>query len=149
MSWKYREDAVTLKNSGSIGKALDLNIGTTQLAAAYTLTEADNGKTFLLALAGGFGISIPNTLPAGFRCTFRVKIAPTTAYILTASTADTIIGKVYSSTGSDEAFNALGDTIEFVAATSLIGDRLELFFDGDRWHAEGYADVTGSITITG
>lgn len=124
------------------------NSGTEVLTAADTLTADESGKTYFLNTAGGFTVTLP-AAAAGLRYTFIVKTAPTTAYILLAGTADTISSRVYAGTGGDEDFNALGDQINFVANTSLVGDRVELFSDGSLWYAYGFCEATGSITCTG
>ena len=140
---------MTVLNSGGISAVNSINFGVQKLVEATTLTAADNGKTFLLALAGGFTVTLPSNSVAGFRCRFLVKIAPTTAYIIAAATADSIYGRVFAGTGGDEDFDAAGDTVEFVASTALIGDYVDIFIDGEKVFANGFCDVTGSITVSG
>jgi len=118
------------------------------ITAARTMTAAESGGTYFLNTAGGFTVTLP-TAAIGLRYTFIVKTAPTTAYIILSATADTIFGKVFASSGGDENSNVAGDQINFVANTSLAGDRVELWSDGTSWFADGFCDVTGSITITG
>jgi hypothetical protein len=149
MSWKYRDDGMTVLNSGGVSQLQKINFGVQKLTEATTLTADDNGKTFLLALAGGFTVTLPANSVAGFRCRFMVKIAPTTAYIIAAATADSIYGRAHASSGGDEDSDAAGDTVEFVANTSLIGDYVDIFIDGEKVFAYGFCDVTGSITISG
>lgn len=121
------------------------------LTAAATLTEKDHGKTFLLNLAGGFTVTLPANSVAGFRCTFIVGTAPTTAYIIAAATADTMAGHVLSSSGAaeDQESTATGDQYNFVANTAVVGDRLDVFFDGTSVFVSGRCAAAGGGTITG
>lgn len=121
----------------------------TAITGATTLTSADNGKTYFLNSATGFNVTLP-AAAAGLRFTFIVTTAPTSGnHTVTAATADTIAGKVFASSGGDENSNTAGDLVNFVANTSLVGDRLELWCNGSIWIADGFCDVTGSITVTG
>lgn len=125
--------------------------GAVTLTGATTLVPSQSGMTFFLALAGGFTVTLPPNANAGFKATFIVKTAPTTAYIIAAATADTIIGYPQSSAGADETANgnAAGDQINFVANTALPSDRVDVTFDGTSIHASCRGKATGAITITG
>jgi hypothetical protein len=120
------------------------------LAAASTLTAADSGKTFGLNLAAGFTTTLP-AVQEGLQFTFLVKIAPTTAYVISSATNDNIIGYPVASSGGDESSNGntAGDVLNFVANTALPGDKVVLFCDGTSWHATATCKATGAITITG
>jgi hypothetical protein len=123
------------------------------LAAAKTLTANDNGKTFLLNLAGGFTVTLP-AHAAGLRFKFIVKTAPTTAYIIAAATADvdTITGGFSTADVIDAAvvdYDAAGDQINFVAATAVVGDWVEVISDGSNWYTSGHCNDQGGLTITG
>lgn len=119
------------------------------LAAAATLTEADSGSIILLNLATGFTVTLPNI--AGFNCRFYVKIAPTTAYIIAAGTADTMAGSCFDISGGatdvEAAFS--GDQLNFVANTSVIGDRADVFCDGVNAYVQAWSGAAGGTTITG
>mgnify|MGYP001560334025 CR=1 FL=1 len=115
------------------------------LTAAATLVAQDSGKTFYLALAGGFTVALP--APAvGLRYRFFVQIAPTTAYIITATN---LAGLVFSSTGGDAssitAFT--GVDIRFVANTALIGDSADFWSDGTNWYCWAFCDADAGITV--
>ena len=124
------------------------------LTAARVLTAADSGKTFFLALAAGFAVTLP--APAvGLKYEFFVQIAPTGDYtIVTAAAAQILAGLVFGSDGADgdseTAFTAT--TITFVAAgsASTIGDGATVWSDGTNWYARVYVNLgaTGA-TITG
>lgn len=124
--------------------------GSRSLTAATTLTALESGATFFLNLAGGFTVTLPAN--AGkWKFSFIVGTAPTTAYILLAATADTLIGYPVASAGSDETANgnAAGDQVNFVANTALPGDRVDVECDGTSIHVRATCKATGAITITG
>jgi len=152
-------DSAPTSSVGGIINAILFNSkpeqGVAVLTAATTLTSADSGKIFFLALAGGFTVTLPTTsTSAGVRYKFIVKVAPTTAYIVTSaggSSGDDIIGYPVASTGGDESANGntLGDIVNFVANTALPSDWVELVCDGIYWYFSGNCKATGAITITG
>lgn len=125
------------------------------LTVARTLTTADSGKTFFLALAGGFTVTLPATASsAGCRFTFIAKVSPTTAYIITSaggSSGDDIVGWPSNIGGADSVAdgNAAGDLLNFVANTALAGDMAEFFCDGTFWYVRAHAKAINALTITG
>lgn len=122
------------------------------ITAARTLTAADNGKTFLLALATGFTVTLPANATVGFSCKFLVAIAPTTAYIIAAATADTMAGSTYDTSGgaSDTEAAFTGDQLNFVANVAVIGDRADIYIDGTYGvFAHAWTSASGGATITG
>lgn len=120
--------------------------------AAKTLDAvADNGKVFVLNLAGGFNITLPAVADAeGFHCKFVVGIAPTTAYTVT-SAANNVHGLMASA--EDAAGSAAGtagtavDVITFVASTALVGDYVELVCDGTSFLVSGMVNVQDAVTL--
>jgi hypothetical protein len=123
------------------------------VTAANTITEDESGKTFFLSSATEFA----STLPApkiGMRFTFIVTAAPSGAsYTITTSGSSNIIkGAVFSSdlnAASDgDIETSGGDTISFVDAKAVAGDRVELWCDGTNWFAHGFCTVFDAITIT-
>jgi hypothetical protein len=102
-----------------------------RLITTRVLTAADAGKTFALALAGGFTVTLPAlSTVSNFSVTFIVEIAPTTAYIVITNAADldTMAGLVHGADGADSGANSVttfsADQYNFVANVSLIGDTL-------------------------
>lgn len=123
------------------------------VTATNTITEDESGKTFFLSSATEF----VSTLPApkiGMRFTFIVTAAPSGAdYTIVSSGSSNIIkGAVFSSdlnAASDGDIEATGgDTISFVSAKAIAGDRVELYCDGTNWFAHGFCSVFDAITIT-
>lgn len=127
--------------------------GYERLTAARVLTNADSGKLFGLALAGGFTVTLPALATnTGFYCEFVVEVAPTTAYIISTAEADNIAGSVYESSGgagdTETAFTA--DVVNFVANTAVIGDQVDVKAVGTAgWAARGFCSAAGGITFTG
>lgn len=124
----------------------------TPLTSATTLVAADSGKTFLLNLATGFTVTLPANATVGFRAVFIVGIAPTTAYIISAATADTIGGTVLSASGGAEdtegAFTA--DNIQFTANVAVAGDRVEVeILTATQIWGRGTCSAAGGITFQG
>ena len=122
------------------------------LTAATTLTAADSGKTYFLALAGGFTVTLPS-VAVGLNFKFFVQIAPTTDYIILSADLDKLAGLVHSSDGvdgdSETAFTA--DQVNFISAggASTIGDSVDLWSDGTNWYARAFCNISTGITITG
>ena len=147
MAWNYRSSAPYEKSL--LG---DLNVNTSweTLTAARTITDADNGKTFVLNLAAGFDVTLPST-SAGLTIYFIVGTAPTTAYTITAGTADTMAGSILSSSGAAEDTEgaATGDVLNFVANTALVGDRATVSVYNGKAYVVGVCSAAGGMTITG
>jgi hypothetical protein len=103
-----------------------------RLVTTRVLTAADAGKTFALALAGGFTVTLPalSTI-SNFSVNFIVEIAPTGDYIIIANAADLdlMAGQVYGADGASSSTNSImtftADSLTFVAAgsASKIGDQ--------------------------
>ena len=124
------------------------------LGAAKTLTtKDDNGKTFMLALVGGFTVTLPAISgSAGTRFKFIASVAPTTAYIVASAEGDNILGGFDTSadgTAVDSEVSGGADQINFVASTAVIGDYVELISDGSNWYASGHCNVATGLTLTG
>jgi hypothetical protein len=122
---------------------------TTELTAASTLTAAQSGRTFFLNAATEFATTLP-TPAAGLRYTFIVKTAPSGASytIVTASSANIIKGQAYPASGAAGDTGTADDTISFVDAQSVAGDRVELYCDGTSWFAYAYCAVAAGVTFT-
>ncbi|HEU4636895.1 MAG TPA: hypothetical protein VFS41_11990 [Edaphobacter sp.] len=123
------------------------------VTATNVITEDESGKTFFLNSSTEF----VSTLPApkiGMRFTFIVTAAPSGASytIVTNGSSNIIKGAVFTSdvnsaTDADLETSG-GDTISFVDAKAVAGDRVELYCDGTNWFAHGFCTVFDAITIT-
>ena len=115
-----------------------------------TITNTENGKTFVLSLVDGFVSTLPAPF-AGASFKFIVGVAPTTAYtVVTDSSANIIHGQVVTSkdAAGDVACAAASDTVTFVAIKAIIGDWVKVVSDGTSWFVSGMCDVQDGITTT-
>lgn len=129
-----------------------------RLITTRVLTAADSGKTFALALAGGFTVTLPPlSTVSGFSCTFIVEIPPTTAYIISAATPDLdlmaglVIGADGATSGANSVTTFSADQLNFVANVALAGDRADFHQIGAAgWSAHAFVALAAtSATFTG
>jgi len=99
-----------------------------RLITTRVLTAADSGKTFGLALAGGFTVTLPLLASgSGMNFKFVIEVAPTTAYVIIthATDLDLMAGQVFGADGVSSSTNSIytfsADKLDFVANTALIG----------------------------
>ncbi len=134
------------------------------LTAAKTVAVAECGTLFTLGTAGGFAVTLPNASACGkgWWCKFIVKVAPTTAYTVDASTGDgnNLHGVLNYASGSmvagsggatptqpDGTAGSAVDRVSFVANKAKIGDQCELVTDGALWYATAMAYGVDGITF--
>jgi uncharacterized protein DUF2190 len=122
------------------------------VAATNAITAAESGKTFFLNHATEFDSTIPAPF-AGGKYTFVVTGAPSGAsYTITSAGANQIRGQVYTldvNSATDPDFETDGaNTITFVNAKAVAGDRVDLISDGTTWYAYGFCSVFDAITFT-
>jgi len=111
------------------------------------ITSDETGKTFYLNLAGGF----TSTLPApsvGLKFKFIVQTAPTTAYIITTNAGANILFGTFIDIVGELTYFSAQDTLNFVASTSVVGDRLEVESDGTNWFCKAISGADGGITVS-
>lgn len=123
------------------------------VTATNVITEEESGKTFFLSSATEF----VSTLPApkiGLHYSFVVTAAPSGAdyTVVTNASANIIKGQVYTvdvNSATDPDFETSGgDTVSFVSAKSVAGDRVDVVCDGTNWFAYAFCSVFDAITIT-
>lgn len=123
------------------------------VTATNVIDATESGRTFFLSSATEF----VSTLPApkiGMTFTFIVTAAPSGAdyTIVTNGSSNIIKGHVVSAdlnAASDgDLETSGGDTISFVSAKAVAGDKVELHCDGTNWFAYGSCTVFDAITIT-
>jgi hypothetical protein len=113
------------------------------LTAAKTLTAQNSGSTYLLALAGGFAVTLP-AVASGLRFTFIVQIAPAGgSYTIVAASGTPIHGVALSKdlNGATDSAATAGTgvlTITLVDSKAQIGDQVHLYCDGTKWFARLY-----------
>lgn len=122
-----------------------------RLITTRVLTAVDSGKTFGLALAGGFTVTLP-ALAAGLFFRFIVEISPTTAYIIASTELDNLVGVGAAADGLAVTVQAgfVADQVNFVANTAIIGDAVEICSVGTAgWSARALVAVGGGVTFSG
>lgn len=145
-------DGVTA-TAAEINNAADSSANVEIVTATNVITAAESGKTFFLNSATEFVSTLP-AVAAGLRYSFVVTGAPSGASytVVTDSSANVIKGQVYTvdvNSATDPDFETSGgDTISFVDAKAVAGDRVDVICDGTNWFAYGFCSVFDAITIT-
>lgn len=140
---------------GVTATAAQVNAATLATSAVRTvtttanITAADHNGVVFLNSATGFVTTLPAPI-AGFQCEVISKLANTSGNhtIVTASSANVIIGNQNSVAGDAGDTGTADDTISFVANQSLAGDRVVLRSDGTSWFAYAISRVAAGITFT-
>lgn len=119
------------------------------ITGTTTVTAAQNGATFYINNATGFVTTLPAPF-LGAKYTFINKTANTSGNhtIVTATSANIIVGNQNSVAGDAGDTGTTDDTISFVANNSLAGDKVELWSDGTSWFAYAISRVAAGITFT-
>lgn len=123
------------------------------VTATNVIAAAETGSTFFLSSATEFVSTLPAPA-AGLKFSFIVSAAPSGASytIVTNSSANVIVGQVYTldvNSATDPDFEISGgDTISFVDAKAVKGDRVDVVCDGTNWYAYCFCSVFDAITIT-
>jgi len=112
--------------------------------AAKTLTAADAGGVFELALAAGVAITLPaaRACKAGARFTFICGDASADDTVSRASSADTIAGALGSvASGAAAGITVAAGVVTFDQSGGLaVGDQVQLICDGhSKWYVSGSA----------
>lgn len=145
-------DGVTA-TAAELNMAADNSANTEIVTATNVIAAAESGSTYFLNSATEFVSTLP--APAlGLRFSFIVSAAPSGAdyTIVTNASANIIKGHVLSSdlnAASDgDIETAGGDTISFVSAKAVAGDRVDLVSDGTNWFASAACSLFDAVTIT-
>lgn len=142
--------SAALKVTRANGTIRDVNFGSETLTATRTLKASESGMTLFLSSATEFVTTLP--LPAaGLNFEFIVSAAPSGASytVVTNGSANIIKGHVLTSDATDADLETSGgDTISFVDAKAVAGDRVRLVSDGTSWFAQAACSVFDAITIT-
>lgn len=163
----YRSAADTLKTDDSFvaGGTLAVTGATTLsstlsyrdltevVTATNTITAAESGSVYFLDSATEFDSVLPAPA-AGLKFSFVVRTAPSGAnYTISTNASSNIIkGQIYTvdvNSATDPGFTTTGvDTINFVDAKAVAGDRVDVICDGTNWFAYGFCSVFDAITFT-
>ena len=118
------------------------------VAAATTLTAADNGKTIVMDAAAGATITLP-ALADGLHFKFIVGATfGTSNWVVASAEGDNITGNLIVNGAAVPA--AAEDFINFVNSAETIGDWIEIVADygNSQWIVTGIGNGAGSITAT-
>lgn len=158
------EDAQSLATTNAAADAAAIGTPTTAeattnsvpvetVAATNVLTKAESGKTCFLSSATEFVTTLPAPA-AGLEFEFIVAAAPSGASytVVTNGSANIIKGHVLttdvnSATDADLEVSG-GDTLSFVDAKAVAGDRARFVSDGTNWFVQASCTVFDAITIT-
>jgi hypothetical protein len=139
--------------AGSVAEATTERVPVETVAATNALTKAESGKVMFLDSATEFVTTLPAPA-AGLEFEFIVANAPESASftIVTNGSANIIRGHILTAdvnAVSDGDFEAAGgDTLTFVDAKAVIGDRAKFVSDGTYWYVQAACSVFDAITIT-
>lgn len=139
--------------AGSTAEATTVRSSVLTAAAARTLTKAESGKVIFLDHATEFALTLPAPA-AGLEFEVICANAPESASftVVTASSANVLRGHILTSdvnAATDGDFEvAGGDTLTFVDAKAVIGDRARFISDGTYWYVQAACSVFDAITIT-
>lgn len=113
------------------------------------ITAAESGSVFFLNSATEFVSTLPAPA-AGLYFEFIVTAAPSGANytVVTNASANIIIGKGFAADGNAGDTGTTDDTISFVSAQSVVGDKVIVECDGTNWFAYAYSAVPAGITFT-
>lgn len=134
-------------SAAEINLAADNSANVEVVSSANVITAAESGKTFFLNSATGFA----NTLPApgaGLRYTFIVSTVPTSGNTTVVTDSGDNVIEGAADVNSSLVLAANEDSINFVASTCLVGDRVSVISDGTSWFVDGFSGAGGGITFT-
>lgn len=149
-------EAQTLTNKTLTSPVITGALATTAVetvAATNVIAASESGTTYFLSAATEFVSTLPAPA-AGLEYEFIVAAAPSGAdyTITTNASANILVGHVTSSdlnAAGDAALSATGfDTISFVSAKAIVGDRVRVISDGTNWFVSGSCSAFDAITFT-
>ena len=123
------------------------------LTGAHTVTVPECGTIFVLNLAAGGTVTLPNAAAAGegWWCKFILGTKNTGgAWNINATDADgdNMHNIVLDEAGGNEDSHGgtAGDQVIFAGNVGEIGCQVELVSDGSKWYAVSFSNATGAIT---
>lgn len=147
-------DDATVGGDLAVTGTTSLGATTSKLAAetviaTNVITAAESGTVFFLSAATEFVSTLPAPA-AGLNFSFVVAAAPSGANytVVTDASANIIIGKGFAADGNAGDTGTTDDTISFVSAQAVVGDRVDVVSDGTSWFAYGFSAVPAGITFT-
>jgi len=134
-----------LDNVDVKGTIREYREGTRTVSADGSLVSADSGKAIFV---DGSSTGVDITLPApaaGLHYKFWVKDASNECTVVTASSANIIVGSIRAATNATN--DADGDKIT-ITTSAVIGDHFVLSCDGTNWYVTGWCNANGGVTLT-
>jgi hypothetical protein len=134
---------------GNVTGTVTGTVATSDTTATKAVTAAESGTTFFLNSATEFVSTLPAPA-AGLSYSFVVVAAPSGANytVVTASSANIIVGKQFTSENVAGDTGTADDTITFASGSAVAGDRVDLISDGTKWYAYAFSAVAAGITFT-
>lgn len=135
--------------TGNVTGTVTGTVATSNTTATKTVTAAESGTTFFLNSATEFVSTLPAPA-AGLSYSFVVVAPPSGASytVVTASSANIIVGKQFTSEDAAGDTGTADDTITFADGQAVAGDRVDLISDGTKWYAYAFSAVAAGITFT-
>lgn len=139
-------DGVTA-TAAEINMAADSSANVEVVTGANVITAAESGTTYFLNSATGFASTLPAPA-AGLRFTFIVTTIPTSGNDTIVTNGGDNVIEGAADVLSTRVLASNEDSINIVASTALIGDRVDVISDGTSWFVTGFSGATGGITFT-
>jgi len=144
----YENDKVnTVSGNGTVTPVYSPRVEV--VTAANTISATETGTIFFLNSATEFASVLPAPA-AGLEFTFIVAAAPSGASytITTASSANIFKSQASIAANAAGDTGTADDTISFVDAHAVPGDKVYLVSDGTSWFVNGHAAVAAGLTFT-
>jgi hypothetical protein len=115
---------------------------------ALVLTAADSGDTIFMDSSGGAVAAVLPAPKAGLFFKFIWAVAGTNSTITTnGATQNVIFGLTVARDGNAGVAAAGVDIVNFITASAVVGDFVELVSDGTNWYLYGVTDLPAAITM--
>ena len=122
----------------------------TTIAGTKALTNADDGKTFLVSQAAAYTISLPkiSSVQKGWNATFSISVTGSNNVVVAPASGDedTMYGLKLDVTDTVEISDA--DSITFATGASVLCDRVYVETDGTRWFVFAMSSANNGHVIT-
>jgi hypothetical protein len=142
----------TLTNATLTSPVVNGAVGTVAVQSpttTFAITAAMSGSVIYLNSTTAFVSTLPAPA-AGLHYTVILKGVPASGAhtVVTATSANIIIGNQNSVAGDQGDSGTADDTISFVTGQTVAGDKVELWSDGTNWFAYAISKVAAGITFT-
>jgi len=119
------------------------------LAAAKTLTAADNGKTFYLNVATGVAITLPDAaVGLKYKFVHGATAVTSNGHVISATDDDGDNIKGTTIVNGSEVSTTGADVITMTANAAIPGDWVSIESDGTNWYVTGQAAAATGIAFS-